>query len=85
MDKIEHNGENFMYVVQWDCIDPMCQSDSKKYSGRREITNHNKREIIIEEQLTYKKYRVRMFCKNDIEVSSAATVVTYGYSGEDGE
>ncbi|XP_064632101.1 neuroglian-like isoform X2 [Lineus longissimus] len=84
MDKIEHNGENFEYVVEWECMDPDCQRDDlKKYSGKKEISDHNKREIIIEGQQTYKRYLVKMYTRNAIEISSAPTIIVYGYSGED--
>lgn len=79
MPKIKHNAPGFGYRVFWKLDRPGQDWNSQ------EITDHADSKLIVRDQPTYQRYKVKVVAFNEIGESKAAQKTISGYSGEGGE
>jgi neuronal cell adhesion protein len=80
MQEIHQNAPKFKYQVQWRSDDG---SDSTWQL--EEIKDWRKSEIIIENQPTYRPYRIKVRALNEIGESNTAPTEIVGFSGQAGK
>jgi receptor-type tyrosine-protein phosphatase zeta len=79
MERIDHNGENFKYVVSYR---------QRKIPGapvrETEVTDYRQSELVVPNQNIFSEYEISVRAKNDIGLAPENTVQRkIGYSGED--
>lgn len=79
MPKIEHNAPGLRYRVYWK------QDIPGQVWNSEEITDSSKKELIIKNQPTYQRYKVKVVASNEKGESNVAQKEIIGYSGEDGK
>ncbi|XP_026465687.1 neuroglian isoform X3 [Ctenocephalides felis] len=77
MPEIEHNAPGFQYRVYWKRDIPGEQWNTQ------DIFDWEKQELIIPDQPTYQRYRVKVVAINEKGESNVAAKEMIGYSGED--
>lgn len=78
MPQIEHNAPRFMYRVYY----------RRDIPGERwtiqDINNWKKNNLLVENQPTYQRYKIKVIAINEKGESRATADEVIGYSGEDG-
>lgn len=77
MPEIEHNGPNFYYKILWKRDIP-----AEKYNDET-IHDWHQSNIVIRDQPTFERYRIKVIAGNREGESNAAAPEIIGYSGED--
>lgn len=77
MKQIEHNAPGFLYRVYWTKDSPNSRWSIK------EITDWTQGQLIIDDQPTYQRYRIKIVAHNDLGEANVASDEVIGFSGED--
>ena len=81
MERIDHNGENFYYLVSWRQMDV-----SNEPPNVVEIDNWQKEEYVTDVKVTFKAFEIFVQACNSLGCSKMNTVQRIiGYSGEGSE
>lgn len=78
MPEIEHHGPGFKYTVYWKRDIP---GNSQKWDNR-DIYDWKKDNLVIEDQPTFVRYRIKVVASNQLGESNTAANEIFGYSGE---
>lgn len=78
MPQIEHNAPRFMYRVYYKRDIP-----GERWSIQ-DINDWKKNNLLVENQPTYQKYKIKVIAINEKGESTAPVNEVTGYSGEDG-
>ena len=78
MPEIEHNGRGFQYRVSWKLNIPYANWTIE------DIPNWRQSELVVDNQLTYREYKITVIAMNEKGVSDVAPNEVIGYSGQDG-
>merc|ERR1712071_327297 len=78
MPEIEHNGRGFYYLVYWrrDIL-------GEDWNIEKKITDWKISSVLIPNQPTFKRYRIKVVAFNEIGEANVAALEVAGYSGED--
>lgn len=79
MPKIEHNAPGLRYRVYWK------QDIPGQVWNSEEITDYTTKELKIDNQPTYQRYKVKVVASNEKGESNVLQNEVIGYSGEDGK
>jgi len=79
MPKIAHNAPGLRYKVYWK------QDMPGQVWNSEEITDYTQKELVILNQPTYKRYKVKIIAFNEKGESNVLQKEVIGYSGEDGK
>jgi hypothetical protein len=79
MPKIEHNGPGLKYRVYWK------QDIPGQAWNSEEITDYTVDKLVINNQPTYQRYKVKVVASNEKGESNVPHKEVIGYSGEDGK
>jgi len=85
MQEIDHNAPKFKYQVQWKPDDEDDGLGRQSEWQLEEIRDWTKSELIIENQPTYRPYKIRVRAINEVGESNVAPTEITGYSGQAGE
>ncbi|XP_067001681.1 neuroglian isoform X2 [Anabrus simplex] len=77
MAEIEHNAPHFMYRVSW-----RRDIDGEVWNSE-DIRDWQKSELIIRDQPTFQRYRIKVVAFNEMGEANVAPQEVIGYSGED--
>ncbi|XP_050425383.1 neuroglian isoform X2 [Adelges cooleyi] len=77
MPKIEHNAPGLRYRVYWK------QDIPGQVWNSEEITDYTRKELVISNQPTYQRYKVKVIASNEKGESNVPQQEIIGYSGED--
>lgn len=77
MPQIEHNGPKFQYRVYWKRDIP-----SDRWNVE-DIYDWQRNNIVINDQPTYERYRIKVVALNELGESNSAAREEIGFSGED--
>ncbi|KAL4121128.1 hypothetical protein QTP88_013693 [Uroleucon formosanum] len=77
MPKIEHNAPGLRYRVYWK------QDIPGQVWNSEEITDYTVKELVIDNQPTYQRYKVKVVASNEKGESNVPQKEVIGYSGED--
>ena len=77
MPEIEHNAPRFQYRVFWKRDIP-----ADKWNNE-DIFNWQQTELLIRDQPTFQRYRIKVVAINENGISNIAANEVIGYSGED--
>ena len=77
MQQLEHNAPGFHYKIYWKMDGP-----GHKWNIR-EIYDWKQNNLQIEDQPTYKPYKIKIVAHNDLGEANVAAEEVTGYSGED--
>ena len=78
MPQIEHNGDNFEYIVTYQP-----RGDSTEAEVTDVITDWTKGRLVIPNQPTFQEYVISVGTRNEMGAGPVTTIL--GYSGEDGK
>lgn len=79
MPKIEHNAPDFRYRIYWRQDVP-----GDEVWNYEEIKNYSVNQLVVINQPTYQRYKVKVISVNEKGESNAHQNEITGYSGEDG-
>lgn len=77
MPEIDHNDEGFHYMVYWKRDIP------EKNWASEDINDWRRSSLIIPNQQTFQKYRIKVVAINRRGEANVASKEVIGYSGED--
>ena len=78
MSQIEHNGDNFEYIVTYQP-----RGDSTEAEVTDVISDWTKGRLVIPNQPTFQEYVISVGTRNEMGAGPVTTIL--GYSGEDGK
>ena len=80
MEKIDHNGKGFHYIVGYQL------NEAGSEQKTQEVYDYKQRQLVIDNQETFKEYVVYVQAANEIDTSPENRLTKMlGYSGEGGE
>jgi neuronal cell adhesion protein len=83
MQEIDHNAPKFKYQVQWKPDEDSQQQPAEWQL--EEIKDWRQSELIINDQPTYRPYKIRVRAINEVGESNVAPTEITGYSGQAGQ